>query len=114
MPLPFSALCAAMDAVLPGSSARPEVQEALRTAGIGDAVTPSGRPIPVDPDAGLHQAEAAFLLGLSERTLEGLRLKGLGPPFYKLGKAVRYTRAQLLSWRAAQERRSTSDAGRTK
>lgn len=73
---------------------------------------PAGRPIPENPGALLFTAEAAFLLGLSTRTLEALRLKGEGPPFYALGKrAVRYRRCDLDSWMGAKRRRSTSDPG---
>jgi hypothetical protein len=45
---------------------------------------PTGRPIPRDPDALMFGAEMAYLLGLSVRTLEGLRLRGGGPPYVKL------------------------------
>jgi len=70
---------------------------------------PAGRLIPRDPDALLFGAEMAFLLGLSPRTLEALRLRGDGPPYVKLGRAVRYQRAAGLGGAAARMRRSTSD-----
>lgn len=76
---------------------------------------PSGRPIPTNPDALLFTAEAAFLLGLSVRTLEALRLRGGGPPFISVTpKAVRYSRCDLDEWIAIRRRVSTSDplAGR--
>jgi hypothetical protein len=38
----------------------------------------------------LTQSEAARVLGLSERTLERLRLQGGGPLYVKAGRAVRY------------------------
>src|SRR5579862_2169048 len=79
-------------------------------AGIVDA-EPAGRPIPRDPDVLLFGAEAAYLAGLSVRTFEALRLRGGGPPYVKLGRAVRYRRGDVLAWTAAKLRRSTSDSG---
>jgi len=72
---------------------------------------PAGRPIPRDPDALLFAAEMAYLLGLSVRTLESLRLRGGGPAYIKLGRAVRYNRLRGLEWAERQIRRSTSDPG---
>lgn len=65
----------------------------------------SGLPAVVDT------REAARLLGLSPRTLEGMRVRGEGPPFSKLGGAVRYRLAALEAYLAECERRSTSDPG---
>lgn len=70
---------------------------------------PAGRPIPRDPDALLFGAEMAYLLGLSVRTLESLRLRGGGPPYVKLGRAVRYNRRTGCEWAERQTRRSTSE-----
>jgi hypothetical protein len=72
---------------------------------------PAGRPIPRDPDALLFGAEMAYLLGLSVRTLEGLRLRGGGPPYVKLSRSVPYRRGDGLAWAAGKLRRSTSDRG---
>ena len=43
----------------------------------------------------LDTPEAATYIRLSKPTLERLRLTGEGPPYAKLGKAVRYRRADL-------------------
>ena len=73
---------------------------------------PAGRPIPEHPDALLFTAEAAFILGLSPRTLEALRLKGDGPTYVLVTrKAVRYRRQDLLEWIRTRRRSSTSDIG---
>ncbi len=73
---------------------------------------PGGRPIPEHPDALLYTVEAAFLLGLSPRTLEALRLRGGGPPYIQVTpKAVRYRRRDLDAWLDARQRVSTSDPG---
>ena len=61
----------------------------------------------------LHtQAEAAKALRLSERTLERMRLTGLGPAFVKAGRRVLYRQADLEAWIASQVRASTSEARR--
>ena len=77
---------------------------------IADAC-PAGRPIPQDPDALLLTGEAAFLAGLSPRTLEKLRVVGGGCPFVRLGRATRYRRRDLVEWIERQLRKSTSDRG---
>ena len=73
---------------------------------------PGGRPIPEHPGALLYTVEAAFLLGLSPRTLEALRLRGGGPPYIQVTpKAIRYRRSVLNAWLDARCRKSTSDPG---
>jgi predicted DNA-binding transcriptional regulator AlpA len=58
----------------------------------------------------LTTEEAAKVMGLSMSCLHKQRLYGRGPTFEKLGRSVRYRYSSLLSWMAAQTRRSTSDA----
>ncbi len=73
---------------------------------------PGGRPLPKNPDALLFPVEAAFLLGLSVRTLEQARFKGGGVPFVSLGRrAVRYRRRDIVEFIEARLRKSTSDPG---
>ncbi len=60
----------------------------------------------------LKQAEAARVLGLSERTLERLRVRGTGPRFVKAGRLVRYREADLEAWTMARVRSSTSEGAR--
>lgn len=57
------------------------------------------------------ERELAVALGISRRTLQGWRWRGGGPPFRRLGGAVRYDPAEVRSWLDAQRRPSTSDAG---
>jgi predicted DNA-binding transcriptional regulator AlpA len=47
--------------------------------------------------------------GLSESTLEKLRITGGGPAFLKLGRVVVYDSADLDAWLASRRRVSTSD-----
>jgi excisionase family DNA binding protein len=58
------------------------------------------------------QREAAEVLRLSERTLERMRLTGLGPAYVKAGRRVLYRQADLETWIAAQLRVSTSEVPR--
>jgi Helix-turn-helix domain len=53
---------------------------------------------PVDVDALLAEVYAAELLGLSSRTLQAWRTKGVGPAFVRAGRAIRYRRRDLLIW----------------
>ena len=50
----------------------------------------------------LTEAEVAILLGLSRATIEKWRIQGRGPAYVKLGKSVRYSRAELERFIDAQ------------
>ena len=52
--------------------------------------------------------EAAHFLGLSQSWLAKLRLTGDGPPYMKVGRQVRYSRADLMSWAEKTVRQNTS------
>lgn len=58
-----------------------------------------------DPESYLHEKDAARLLGMSARTLQAWRSKCLGPPFVKLGRAIRYQRQVLVDWAKQQASR---------
>lgn len=45
---------------------------------------------------------AARILSVSPRTLENYRQNGVGPPFKKLGKIVRYCPTELKEWISQQ------------
>jgi predicted DNA-binding transcriptional regulator AlpA len=60
----------------------------------------------------LSNDAAARFLGLSPRTLPGMRLRGDGPPFIQLGaRRIGYLESDLSVWVESQRRRSTSDPG---
>ena len=65
----------------------------------------------MDEHSLMNQEEAARLLDVSPRSLEGWRLNGGGPPFHRLGKrrAVKYSRIDLLNW--IETHRFTSTSG---
>jgi predicted DNA-binding transcriptional regulator AlpA len=46
----------------------------------------------------IHERDAARILGLSVAWLQRKRWEGGGPPYIKIGRAVRYDRDALLRW----------------
>jgi hypothetical protein len=59
----------------------------------------------------VRESEAARLLGLKVATLRRWRWVGKGPPFRKIGAAVRYHLDDLSAFIQASLRGSTSDPG---
>ena len=93
-----------LDAVADAVAGRVVEQLAPRVAGA-----------PADKDVLLNETGAAQLLGLQPATLTAWRsrgrLGGEGPPFIRLGDskkpAVRYKRADLISWANQRRHRNT-------
>jgi len=67
---------------------------------------------PVEQKQLLDTREAATFLALCPGTLEVWRVRGGGPTFVKLGRAVRYRRSDLEVYALDRLRCSTSDRGR--
>jgi hypothetical protein len=59
----------------------------------------------------LTQRDAALVLRCSTRTLERLRLSGLGPRYIKTLRRVLYRECDLEAWLTARSVRSTSEVG---
>ncbi len=59
----------------------------------------------------LPETTLAEKLGISRRTLQAWRGKGGGPPFVKVGAAVRYRWRDVEAWLDEQTRANTSDPG---
>ena len=55
--------------------------------------------------------QVATYLGLSPRTLESYRTRGVGPTFHVFGSAVRYLLSDVVKWASTRRRHSTSDDG---
>lgn len=66
--------------------------------------------VAADPDAALNENQAADFLGVSVRTLQAWRVRGGGPRYCKIGRAVRYQRGELVSFQRAHTVSSTSEA----
>lgn len=50
----------------------------------------------------LTTAQAAAYLTVSQSAVRAWRVRGGGPPWVKVGRAVRYQRRDLLAWLEAQ------------
>ncbi|TIL80645.1 MAG: helix-turn-helix domain-containing protein [Mesorhizobium sp.] len=61
----------------------------------------------------LNTAQAAFYVGLSQRTLEKMRLNGGGPKFRKHGRYVRYHIDELDDWSKGHPHYGAPEAGST-
>jgi hypothetical protein len=64
-----------------------------------------------DTDALLKEDDAARLLSLSVRTLQAWRIRLAGPPFVRVGRAVRYRRRDLIAWIDANTMGSSARRG---
>jgi predicted DNA-binding transcriptional regulator AlpA len=68
---------------------------------------------PVEPDdrddETLLPSEVAELLKVSQSFLAKGRMRDDGPPYHKVGRAVRYTRSEVLAWLKSRGRNSTSE-----
>lgn len=51
---------------------------------------------------------AEYLGGMKPNTLEGWRVRGVGPRFIKIGRLVRYSISDLDAYLEAHSRQSTS------
>jgi len=72
----------------PGEDAEPGSAESAPTAGVDPPRSPT------EPEY-VGTCDAAALLGVSPRTLEGLRARGAGPPCTRIGRRVLYSVAEL-------------------
>lgn len=50
----------------------------------------------------MTEVDAADFLRLSIRTLQAWRSQGRGPGFVRVGRAIRYRKADLIAWIDAQ------------
>ena len=69
---------------------------------------PSEKPATIIPVV-LTTKEAAQRLRLSSSWLAKARMRGDGPPFIQIGRAIRYTEAALIQWMKSRQRLSTSE-----
>ena len=69
-------------------------------------------PGPGDPDQLFTPEEAAALLNVKPQTLAKWRMggRGLGPHFVKVGRAIRYRRATLVSFIEGNTFTNTAEA----
>jgi predicted DNA-binding transcriptional regulator AlpA len=65
---------------------------------------------PAQPCLLLTPKETATRLRLSTSWLAKARMRGDGPPYIKMGRAIRYNEAAILQWMKSRQRLSTSEA----
>jgi hypothetical protein len=58
----------------------------------------------------LNQRQAAEVLAVNPRTMEGWRCRGDGPPFIRLGRVIRYRLQDLHTWLEDRTFQSTTEA----
>ncbi|WP_370948179.1 helix-turn-helix transcriptional regulator [Amycolatopsis sp. cg5] len=68
------------------------------TRGKGDVIAVRIRVVETEGLWGPEELEA--YLGIPEKTLRDWRLKQYGPPFFRMGKHVRYEPAEVRAWLA--------------
>ncbi|MGJ0485140.1 MAG: helix-turn-helix transcriptional regulator [Methylomicrobium sp.] len=62
------------------------------------------------PEKHYTETEAADCLGLSKKTMQAWRIRGCGPRFVKMGRAVRYPASALVEYQASLSvQQSTSE-----
>jgi len=95
----------------PPPLARPNQNEERSPRRRRPAAGPSLQSVLADPGA-LSTPLTADYVGLSQATLETMRVRGGGPTFVKLGRRVVYRREDLDTWVETARRASTSEEGR--
>ena len=59
----------------------------------------------------MDSVQLAEFLTNKPNTIEGWRIKGMGPKYLKIGRLVRYRLADVEEWIESQTRSSTSQTG---
>ena len=54
----------------------------------------------------LTSAQTARMTAFSDKALEAHRSRGTGPPYYKVGKSVRYRASEVRAWIESREAES--------
>ena len=75
----------------------------------GAGTAPKAASQPNSGERLLTPKDAANLLRLSDSWLAKARMRGDGPPYVKLGRAIRYRGGALLQWLRSRQRSSTSE-----
>ena len=52
-----------------------------------------------DLETAIDSHETARILGLFPVTLQQIRARGDGPPFFRIGRTVRYRLGDVIAWR---------------
>jgi predicted DNA-binding transcriptional regulator AlpA len=60
---------------------------------------PQANHTPADLETAIDSRQTARMLGLSPVTLQQIRARGEGPPFFRIGRTVRYRLGDVIAWR---------------
>jgi hypothetical protein len=52
----------------------------------------------------MTEKDAARFLSVSQRTLQAWRVSAVGPPYIKMGRAIRYCLRDLIAWTESKRR----------
>jgi predicted DNA-binding transcriptional regulator AlpA len=69
---------------------------------------PSEKPATITPVVP-NPKETAQRLRLSSSWLAKARMRGDGPPYIQIGRAIRYSEVALIQWMKSRQRLSTSE-----
>jgi hypothetical protein len=69
-------------------------------------------PPPQEGDAWMTAQDLANLTRLAKRTLDNMRQRGDGPPYYIVHQRARYLRSEVWAWLESSHYQSTSEYGR--
>ena len=64
--------------------------------------TPDLRRESAELETAINSRVSARILGLSPVTLQQFRARGDGPPFFRIGRTVRYRLGDVIAWRDAR------------
>jgi hypothetical protein len=62
-----------------------------------------------DADQAFDTNEAGAQINMSPAWLQMARYGGYGPPYYRIGRSIRYSRRQLRQWLAEREYKHTKE-----
>lgn len=81
----------------------------MRTSSIPTEVLPDHSGMVVVP-CFAHEHHASAITGLAVPTLRSMRVRGGGPPYYKVGRCVRYDVSELVQWMRERRAMNTAEA----
>jgi hypothetical protein len=58
----------------------------------------------------IDENKASEVTGIPVPTLRTKRVRGSGPPFYRIGRAIRYDHDELIAWMKERRALNTTDA----
>ena len=66
------------------------------------------------PTKYINDQDLSEMIGMSRNWLQIMRIRGGGPPFFKIGASCRYDLAEVIRWLDKRKCQSTSDLAYTR